>query len=520
MSDDTRPKPDERTGSEGFFERIIGALFGVGDPEREKKRLIKALGKQLSKEKYKFYKPRSGEIEPALAKLLWEIYKTISAARKLIQPSELGAGLKFVAIESKLTDKQRDLRDELDEKTIRERARGTEVKQLASQIKDTMINFVGTFDSEQVKAINGVYNQLKPFVDFCHFDYYFMLKKFDSSISEDSFGYKPKFDSISSEYVIDDLRDFLDAAVSLSPDMDWDGIFDLMAMYKGVEVVDRAAWTKVSKVVFSILQSGVLERVVQHAMNDPHYVPKPSRTNTRIIEPYLNEVKATVEGVLNKIVSERRNSKIEQLVQQIFGTTVVTRTKNYTLKSNVMFQRSSSGGGYQYTEALNYLKAYLLDSFKKDVRELVQDLLIVRGKWTTNIQAQQISDAYHAILSNAEQIVTFDDSLADEGERGQKLRRATGRVVDRDPSTLRHLEGLLKEVNEEAGRLINDSAQNLIIIGKSLKLLIEDVDRKEHEILTNWKELDNSIEDSIKDRMAAMYKQIYFLVQLLQVYTK
>ena len=519
MSDDARPKHEEQSGSEGFFERILGALFGVGDPEREKKRLLKTLGKQLAKEKYKFYKPRSGEMEPALAKLLWEIYRTISAARKLIQPSEIGAGLKFVAIESKLSEKQRDLREELDEKTIRERARGTDVKELASQIKETLINFVGTFDAAQVKAINGVYNQLRTFVEFCHFDYYFTLKKFDSSISEDSFGYKPKFDSINGEYVIDDLRDFLDVAVSLSPDMDWDGIFDLMAMYKGVEVVDRAAWAKISKSLFAILQSGVLERIVQHATREPQYVAKPSRTNTRIIEPYLTEVKSSVEGVLNRIVSERRNSKIEQLVQQIFGTTVVARTKNYTAKNNVVLQKNNSDG-YQYTEALNYLKAYLLDFFKKDVRELVQDLLIVRGKWTTNIQAQQISDAYHAILSNSEQIVSFDDSLADEGERGQKIRRAMGRVVERDPSTKKHLVGLLKETNDEAGRLINDSAQNLIIIGKSLKLLIEDFDRKEHEMITNWKELDNSIEDSIKGRMVDMYKQIYYVVQLLQVYTK
>lgn len=519
MSEDAQPKRQEQTGSEGFFERIIAALFGVGDPEREKKRQLKALGKQLSKEKYKFYKPRGGEIESALARFLWEIYKTVSATRKLVQPSETGGGLKFVAIESKLTEKQRQLRDSLDEKEIRERAKGADVKTIASEIKEAMINFVGTFDSAQVREINGVYNQLKLFVEFCHFDYYFTLKKFDSTISEDSFGSKPKFDSINSEYVIDDLRDFLDVAVSLTADMDWEGIFNLLTIYKGVEVVDRAQWAKVSKGLFAVLRSGVLERIVQHATRDPLYLSKPTRSNTRVIEPYLNDVKATVEGVLNKIVAERRNSKIDQLVQQVFGTTVVARTKNYTAKSNVVFQKNNSAG-YQYTEALNYLKAYLLDYFKKDVREVVQDLLIVRGKWTTNIQAQQISDAYHAILTNAEQIIAFDDSLAEEGERGQKIRRAMGRVVERDPSTQKHLVVLLKEANDVAGRLINDSAQNLIIIGKSIKLLIEDVDRKEHEMITNWKEIDNSIEDSIKSRMAAMYKQIYYLVQLLQVYTK
>ncbi len=519
MSDGAQAKPADQSGSESFIERIFGALFGVGDPERDKKRLIRALGKRLSKEKFKFYKPRAGEIEPQLARFLWEIYKTVSPVRKLIQPSEVGGGAKYVAIESKLTDEQRQLRDELDEKLIRERARGVEVKELASQVKETLINFVGTFDANQVKAINGVYDELKLFVEFCHFDFYFSLKKFDSSIAEDSFSGKPKFEAISSEYVVDDIRDFLDVATILSPAMDWDGVLDLLAGYKGVEVIDRGQWKKISKGLFTILETGVLERVVQHATRDPHWMPKPTRSSTRILEPYLAEIKSGVEATLNKIVNERRNNKIDQLVQQVFGTSVIARTKNYTAKANTVFQKNSSEG-FRFPEALNYLKAYLLDFFKKDVRVVVQDLLIVRGKWTTNIQAQQLSDAYHAILSNAEQIVAFDDSLADEGERGQRLRRAMGRVVERDPSTQKQFAVILKEVNDEASRLINDSAQNLIIIGKSLKLLIDDVDRKEHEMVLNWKELDNSIEDSIKGRMTAMYKQIYYLVQLLQVYSK
>jgi hypothetical protein len=519
VSNDAGSKQTDQSGSGGFIERIIEILFGGGDPERQLKRTIKSLGKQLTKEKYTFYKPRSGEMNPAFARFLYEIYKTISVARKLVQPTETGAGLKFVAIESKLSDKQRELRDQLDEKAIRERARGVDVKELASAVKDTMINFVGTFDSIQVKAINGVYNQMVTFITFCHFDFYFTLKKFDSAISEDSFSYKPKFDSISADYVVDDIRDFLDVAISLSPEMDWDGIFDLLQAYRGVEVVDRAAWSKITKGLFNVLENGVLVRIVQHASRDPYWTPRPTRATTRVIEPYLNEVKSTVEGIISKIVLERRNSKIDQLVQQVFGTTVVTRTKNYTAKASMMFQKGNAGG-YQYTDALNYLKAYLLDFFKKDVREIIQDLLIVRGKWTTNIQAQQISDAYHGILANADQIITFDDSLEDEGDRGQRLRRAMGRVVERDPSSQKPLVTLLTEVNGEASRLINEAAQNLIIIGKSLKLLIEDIDRKEHEMILNWKELDNSLEESLKERMTAMYRQIYYLVQLLQVYSK
>ena len=321
----------------------------------------------------------------------------------------------------------------------------------------------------------------------------------------------------SAEYVVDDIRDFLEVAEALPQDADWDRVFDLLKVYRSVEVVDRDQWRKVSKTLFQVLGSGVLEKIVQHASEDPQWVAKRSAGSNRIVEPYLNEIKSNVEQTLQKILQERRNTKIEQLVKQVFGTTVVARTKHYTAKANVSFQRTDTGG-FLYTDALNYLKAYLLDYFKKDVREIVQDLLIVRGKWTTQIQAQQISDAYHGVLSVSDQIIKLDDNLADEGELGQKLRRAMGRVVDRDPSSQKPLNDLLQQINTEVLRLVNEAAQNLIIIGKNLKNLITDFDRKEHQMVINWRELDGEIEDSLRERMSTMYRQLYYLVQLLQVY--
>ena len=500
------------------MERILAVLFGIGDPEREKRRMLKTIGKDLSKDRYKFYKPRGSEVQPNLARLLYETYKSVSAVRKLVQPSDTTGTLRLLVIESSLDERQVEMREQLDEKVIRERIRaGAEIKAVGEQVKDTMLDFVGTFDAVKVKQINTEYNNLRAFIQFCHFDFYFTLKKFDSAISEDSFTYKPRFEPIEAEYVVDDIRDFLEVAEALPQDADWDRVFDLLKVYRSVEVVDRDQWRKVSKTLFQVLGSGVLEKIVQHASEDPQWVAKRSAGSNRIVEPYLNEIKSNVEQTLQKILRERRNTKIEQLVKQVFGTTVVARTKHYTAKANVSFQRTDTGG-FLYTDALNYLKAYLLDYFKKDVREIVQDLLIVRGKWTTQIQAQQISDAYHGVLSVSDQIIKLDDNLADEGELGQKLRRAMGRVVDRDPSSQKPLNDLLQQINTEVLRLVNEAAQNLIIIGKNLKNLITDFDRKEHQMVINWRELDGEIEDSLRERMSTMYRQLYYLVQLLQVY--
>lgn len=501
------------------MQRLLSFFLGGGDPEREKRRQLKLIGKMLAKDSYKFYKPRTKEIQAPLGRFLYEIYRVVSPVQQLVQPSDASGVLKSVVIELRLTERQRALRDRLDEKTIREAAKSKDLKEIAEDVRENLLSFVASFDAVRTSEINQTYNHLRTFLAFCHFDYYFNLKKFDSAITENSFTYKPQFDNISSQYLADDLKDFLDLAVSIPRDADWSAVFEVINTFRGVQAIDRDAWRKVYKVLEDVVASGVLERIIQHAGDDPMWVAKPTVQAARIVDPYVNEIKSACEATIQKLLTERRNSKVEQLVRQVFGTTVVTRAKNYTDRANIMFTKKQLGG-YTHTDALNYLKAFLLDFFKKDIREIVQDLLIVRGKWVTNVQAQQLSDAYHAVMAAADQIVKFDDSLAEEGERGQRVRRAMGRIVERDLSSTRPLAELLGDINAEALKMINESGQNLVIIGKNLKLLLSDIDRKEPELVVNWRELDNAVENQLKARLSDMYRRVYYLVQLVQVYTK
>lgn len=511
--------PSDETDGLGFFEKIISLILGGNDPERQKRRLLKQIGKDLNKSKYNFYKARSKEALPAFAKFFYAHYKVVASAQQLLQNAGGSKTLKNLVIESYLSDKQRELRDQFDEEAIRKRAREVDTKQLAEELKDAMINYYGSFDADLVKRINVTYNLAQLFLRFVHFDYYFTLRKFDSAITENSFTYKPSFDSISAEYVVDDIRDFLETAMVLDPKANWDAVIDILSQYRGVEVVNRDAFKKSMKDVASVIRDNVFELMVRHISDDPFWQPKGIGSNDRIVEPYLNALKTTTEANVQKLLNERREKKIDSLVQQVFGTTAVSRTKNYTEKANLMFTKRAMAG-FTHTQALNYLKAYLIDYFKKDVRELVQDLLLVRGKWVTNIQSQQLSDAYHQVMQLSESLIAFDDSLGEEGERGMKLKKASGRVVERDPSTAKLLRDQLNSTNKEAQRLINESSGNLVTIGKFLKMLVADYDQNEHDLVNNWRELDGMIEEPIRERMVETYKQLYRFLQLMQVLAK
>jgi len=94
---------------------------------------------------------------------------------------------------------------------------------------------------------------------------------------------------------------------------------------------------------------------------------------------------------------------------------------------------------------VNYLKAYLLDFFKKGIRELC-DLLLVRGQWTNIVLSQPVSNAYHEMMDLSDKLMAFDESLNEKGEHGSRLRQALLKV-DRDKGQGRYIRIILTTVN-------------------------------------------------------------------------
>ncbi len=518
-TEDLSPQKDEVQAPkpQSFFARIFSVFSGGNDPEREKKRQLKDIEKQLKKAHYKFYKPRGEEVLPGLAKFFHEIYQVVGPVQLLIQHAESSGVLKNIIIETYLTDVQIELKERLTEEAIRERVKTTETKQLSSEIKEELVTFFSAFDNQKVKEINATYNLLSVFLDLVHFDYYFFLKKFDSGMPERDFVYHPKFEAINGEYVSEDLKEFSQIMALVDREADWDRLFDILKCYRNVEVISRQNWRKVLQSIRNVRKDGILSLIIKHLDKDPFYKGTVKVPNEKIVEPYLTKIKTQTELSIQKILQEKRNSKIEMLTKNVFGTTAVSRMKNYTEKTNLMFSKKMLGG-FTYIAPLNYLKAFLLDYFKKDVREIV-NLLLIKGQWTTNLTSQQLSESFHHIMSVSEELLKFDDSVGEEGILGSKLRTALKRS-DRDKNSVVVVRQILKEINDKAKAMIDETAQNLIFIGKVLKSVLEDYKADPHEILLNWKEIDLASENKVTEVLTELYKKLYYFVQLLQIFVK
>jgi len=502
---------------DSFFQRFLGMFFSTTDPEVEKKRQLKAIAKELSKSRYKWYRAGSEEALPGMGKFFYEIYKVIGAAQVILANANTSLVLKNLLVEVFLSNRQVELKERFSEEALKERAKSASPKELATQVKDEIAAFMSEFDNEKIKSIDTLYSQLEMLVNFINFDYFFLLKKFDSNIPERTFSFSPKYETIRGEYVLEDLKDFAEVAYALPLEADWQKIFSIVKEYREVEPVAIGQWNKLMNALSEVRKTGILEQIIRHLGKDPSYTITFEQVSDKIVDNYLVKLKTQTEMVVHQIHQENRTSKASELLHQIFGTESIVRLKNYAERANPPFEKKMLGG-YIYVEELNYMKAFLIDYFKRDIRALT-DLFLVRGKWTVSTMSAGYSGSFHALLELSDTITSFDDMLAEDEELGSKLRGMLSRA-DRDKEVVKQIRTQLKDVNDRALRYLTEGTQHLIVIARSLKGILEDYEKNPHALISNWKELELNAERPIKEWVVDVYKQIFSFVMLMQLYLK
>jgi hypothetical protein len=503
-----------------FLDKILSLFANSSqDPDAAKKKQLKQLVKEITGNKYaRFYKPKSEEVEGALGKFFWDIYKIISPAQVFMQNAAKSAALKQITVEAFLDKNLQELRNSISAETIEEKAKTAAIKDLAPVLKKNLAAFSGAFDTERTNGIDRCYNLILAFIRFVSYDFFFLLKKFDSNISERNFTYIPKFANIRGEYLSDDLKDFLEISFGVDPDQDWKNALRVLKLFKnGVDVISADHWNRLLVQLRDIRKSGIFELMIRHIDNNPVWQSKTKLSDEHIAEAYLEARRNETKTAVDKIVNSKKNAQIDMLAKTIFGAVEIERMKYYSEKTSEMYTKKNFDG-FLYARALSYLKAFMLDYFKKDIRELC-DIILIRGQWTAANLSQQMSEGFHEFMALVDTLLAFDETFSDEGENGSRLKASLIKS-DRDKSQARYVTVILKSVNEEAQNIIIAAGKSLIVVGRNLKGLIDDYQKPHHELIINWKELEGVSEVPLGQRMTDTYKRIYYLIQMMQFYAK
>jgi hypothetical protein len=503
--------------AEDLMDKVISFFSGEGLSD-EKQNMLKQIGKELGNSKYaKFFRVRSEEADPAFSSFLFSTYKIIYPIRQFMKDEQKVSRLRTLIIEACIDNNIKEVISRLDHSALDERIKKVPGEKLIVEIQEDIDRLNLMFDRVRINEANHRYGLTSALKQFVNYNFPGFFKKFDPHFADGSFLIEPRFPAIKTILIIDQIGDFLSASQALKPEDDWTGLLNLIRICEGQDLVIPDQFTMMIKTLREIHTSKILELMVQYTLRNPVWQWRHQTFQETIGEEWLEIKRAEANSYIQKINIAKKNSLISALLKQIFETTELVRLENYTVQQSEQYSRRNLDY-FLYAEGINYLQAFLDEYTEKEIKEL-SDILLIRGQWTNNVMAREMSEALHRLIHSTAPIGELDEFLSEDGSDGSRLRAAMIRV-DRDPTQVRYINSIIGKNNSFAHDIINDAAQALIVIGKHLKNLIEDVQKKHPELLVNWRELNLASKEPINQRMITEFKRINYFIQLMHLCTQ
>lgn len=510
-------KKESVKSSLSLIERIFRLFSGEGggdSVEKQNKRLLKGLV-EILKKRPKYYRFPTHEVQPAVAKFFFEIYLVVGPIKPFTQNLSRSEQIRSIVVEHFLPEEMREFVADMNGESVVHRFDSVDINEVKQTMKDQTEAIHACLQNRTLSSlVNITYAYMCSLAEFCSFDFYSLLKKFDPALPVANFEYKIEPQAVAAGQLIDDLDDFLVVSIPLLSGADWDQIFDILKNYRNTEVVNRHSWKKMLSSINDMISSQTFESIIKVVRNDPMMEIKATITTVDIIGPYLKKLARNVRTVVQKIEQNERRKMNEKIGRDLFmGADFGSSLRHYTKqRSKETFGEGFEG--YEATEILSALVHFSNIYVDRDIKKLL-DRLILIGKWSQNAHYKEFSDAVQNLLQNRIDILDFDASLTEDSNYVVRLRNLV-RSPSRDKTAL---NSLTAEVNAKAFSLVRRANQNYAVIARSLRNYIDDYKKKPgSDLLLNWDDVGRDFERPLGRYMADLYTKIYQLMQMMQQY--
>lgn len=499
-----------------FFVKIFAGLFLSTNPEHIKKKKLSTIVRNISRTRFSKWYKNSHVLTPAFAEFFFEIYRTVGPARVLFDNQSSTKMLKMISVEESFSEEQRRLASELSEESILLKAKELSCEALETEVHRNLNALRKSISGIQREKANQLYHMIESFASLARFDYYYLLKKFDTNIRELDFTRVPLFNTIPALSAIEQIHNFLEILLDFPFDGNWSLAFTVIEKYKNIKAVNPNDWKKIADTLKQVRNSLVIENIIRHVTEKPDEVFTTYTNVEDIFEKYLNNLYTSSEKTLLSIKRNMQLDKAQSLIKKVFATEKPSSGTKYYRQEISLF-KNTNFSGFVYGTALSYLRSFLIEYFKTEIRTL-SDLFLLRAIWKNPEYSKDYSEAYHELFSIIENINKFDENLKEGEPPFMKLKASISRSV-REQDSYNFVARKLNELNASAYRLIVLASQNLITIAKLYRLIIEDYDRSRKDLLENWTEIENNSSRNVKESVLEAYDKIISFVKLEQILT-
>lgn len=508
---------DPKNKNLNFVQKIFEFITGINSEERIKQRKLREIKKELKNLKFKFYNTKKDIINPAFGHYLYEIYRMSQNFVKYFDVKVHAKSIKEFILDFMLSEEQIKMKDYLNSQNIVNLIKeSNDVKKTVEEIRTTMQNYVKSFNPEQVRKINATYNQISDLANLTNFDWFSILHKFDSSIFEGNFEYKPTFEALDGKYLVDELVNINDYLLTIDLNRDWKYIIDYVNKVADLPGLDNVL-KKLIQIFRVLKRDDYFSKIICIILKDPYFKSKKFSSNSKIVQDYIYNFQLEIQKNVEDSLKTLKRNKINKLLNEIFHTTAIVRLKNYSPKINELLSKKNIKG-VQYVEPMNYLKAFLLDFCKGEIKPKI-DFFIIKGAWESSASSSEFSKILDNINLISDSIISFDNKCADDSSYGKELRRLSF-AIKHDPNAANLVRKLVIKIDSEAYQIILDSVKFFIDVANSIKLLLDEYAAKKPKIIINLQQIKWDFPGSPDTELSLIYKKLFNFVSLLKNYIK
>ena len=184
-----------------FIDKLLEFFTGKNNEERLKEKQLKSIAHNLSQNS-KFFNVRKMVIQPTFSSLVYSVFRNSQQIAKYFDLKNRRSSIKDFLIDSMLDKKAKDLKDELESDKIIDYVRTSQDPAKAIAVVQKRLKlFISYFDNKRAAEINHTYNQICNLSSLICYEWYFFIRKFDSSISESNLTYSQSFSALEGKYV-------------------------------------------------------------------------------------------------------------------------------------------------------------------------------------------------------------------------------------------------------------------------------------------------------------------------------
>jgi hypothetical protein len=492
---------------------LFSSLVFSGETESVIKGRLRQNTRELSRNRFaRFYKPKSKEITGELGSFFHDIYKVTAPARILLRNATKSDLLKQTTVEYFLGKDTKEIEKML-KVSPEEWVKTGDIPAIVQTVNEKTTAFSAAFDVDTTTTIDRCYSNIVSFIHFINFDYSEVLKEFNPKINDYNIDHVTAFYNVCGLRLTDKIKNFLEVAFAVGSVQHWEPIIKILKHYRNdTVVINHTQWDKILNRLHEINESGILEKIVMHIDEDPLWQFKHQTQNLHIAHKYLETKQVEVRKWLDTLIGLQKNVLKKSMLIDVFGNDDIQWTRFYTNRANEIYIKKEFGG-FLYTDAINYLLAFLTDEFNTETNDLYSTLLI-RGEWITRESCMKMSENYYQLMELANKIATFDNGFSDKGNYGSCLRTFIMGAMPNNTQS-RYIDSIFVSANKEAHELINTGIGLIMDIVKKLNALLDDRWNNTHVLIGNWPKMDNSA-NHIVERITASRARINNFIRLMK----